>query len=45
MPPYATVLGDADVAAVISHIRTSWGNRGGAISEFAVSQQRGGAGS
>jgi mono/diheme cytochrome c family protein len=45
MPPYATVLSDSDVAAVISHIRTSWGNHAGAISEFAVSQQRGGAGS
>jgi mono/diheme cytochrome c family protein len=45
MPPYATVLSDADVAAVISHIRTSWGNQAGAVSEFAVSQQRGGAGS
>jgi mono/diheme cytochrome c family protein len=45
MPPYATVLSDADVAAVISHIRMSWGNQAGAVSEFAVSHQRGGAGS
>ena len=44
MPPYATVLGDADVAAVISHIRTSWSNRASAVSEFMVSQQRGSAG-
>ncbi|HWP11189.1 MAG TPA: cytochrome c [Ramlibacter sp.] len=43
MPPFATVLSDADVAAVISHIRTSWGNRAGAVGEFAVSQQRGGS--
>lgn len=41
MPPYATVLSDADVAAVISHIRLSWGNTAPAVSEFMVSQQRG----
>jgi mono/diheme cytochrome c family protein len=40
MPPYATVLSDADVAAVISHIRSSWGNHAGAIGEYSVSQQR-----
>jgi mono/diheme cytochrome c family protein len=45
MPPYATVLSDADVAAVISHIRRSWGNRASAVSEFTVGQRRGGAGS
>jgi mono/diheme cytochrome c family protein len=44
MPPYATVLGDADVAAVISHIRGSWGNHAPAVSEFMVSQQRSGIG-
>lgn len=40
MPPYATVLGDADLAAVLSHIRGSWGNHAGPVSELAVSQQR-----
>ena len=45
MPPYATVLSDADIAAVISHIRASWGNNAAAIDELTVSQQRGGAGS
>jgi mono/diheme cytochrome c family protein len=45
MPPYATVLNDADVAAVISHIRSSWGNRAPAVSEFTVSRHRGGTGS
>jgi mono/diheme cytochrome c family protein len=44
MPPYATVLGDADVAAVISHIRGSWGNKAPPVSELAVSQQRGSIG-
>jgi hypothetical protein len=37
------VLSDAQVAAVITHIRTSWGNRGTAVGEFTVSQQRGGS--
>ena len=40
MPPYATFLSDADVAAVLSHIRTSWGNQSGPVSEFSVTQQR-----
>ncbi|HWI79414.1 MAG TPA: cytochrome c [Ramlibacter sp.] len=45
MPPFATVLSDADVAAVISHIRSSWGNRAAPVSEFSVSQQRDSTGS
>jgi mono/diheme cytochrome c family protein len=40
MPPFATVLSDADVAAVISHIRASWGNHAFAIGELTVGQQR-----
>jgi mono/diheme cytochrome c family protein len=44
MPPFATVLSDADVAAVISHIRTSWGNQASAIGEISVGLQRGGGG-
>ncbi len=40
MPPYATVLSDADVAAVLSHIRGAWGNDAAAVSEFAVTRQR-----
>jgi mono/diheme cytochrome c family protein len=40
MPPYATLLSDADVAAVLSHIRMSWGNQSGAVSELEVTQQR-----
>jgi len=40
MPPFATVLSDADVAAVLSHIRASWGNDAPAVSELAVTQQR-----
>ena len=26
MPPYLLVLDDADIAAVLTHLRTSWGN-------------------
>jgi len=44
MPPFATLLSDDDVAAVISHIRSAWGNDAGAVSEFTVSQQRGSIG-
>ena len=41
MPPFATVLRDADVAAVLSHVRSAWGNRGAPVSELTVSRQRG----
>ena len=43
MPPFANVLGDADVAAILSHIRGAWGNRAAPVSELAVSQHRGGS--
>ena len=41
MPPFATLLSDADIAAVLTHIRTQWGNNAGAVSELAVAKQRG----
>lgn len=41
MPPFATVLPDADVAAVLTYIRASWGNRAAPLSELDVTQQRG----
>ncbi|HSV46804.1 MAG TPA: cytochrome c, partial [Ramlibacter sp.] len=41
MPPYATVLSDADVAAVLTYIRGAWGHQAGPVSELAVSRQRG----
>jgi mono/diheme cytochrome c family protein len=44
MPPFANELSDADVAAVLNHIRSAWGNRAAGVSELAVSQQRGGSG-
>ena len=40
MPPYLLILSDADVAAVLTHLRTSWGNRAPLVSEFEVSRQR-----
>ncbi|HSV78222.1 MAG TPA: c-type cytochrome [Ramlibacter sp.] len=40
MPPFATVLSDADVAAVLTYVRTSWGNRAAPVSELSVTQQR-----
>ncbi len=40
MPPYVLILTDADVAAVLTHLRTSWGNRAPLVSEFEVSRQR-----
>lgn len=43
MPPYALTLSDADVAAVLTYVRTSWGNRAAPVSELAVNQQRSGA--
>lgn len=32
MPPFAGVLSDDEIAAVVSYIRTSWGNRGAPVS-------------
>jgi mono/diheme cytochrome c family protein len=31
MPPYAQLLTDAEVAAVVTYIRTAWGNRGAPV--------------
>ena len=40
MPPFMLELQDGDVAAVLSHIRTSWGNRAGTVTELDVAQVR-----
>lgn len=32
MPPFAQILSDDEVAAVVTYIRSSWGNRGAAVS-------------
>ena len=31
MPPFSAALSDAEVAAVLSYVRASWGNRGAAV--------------
>ena len=40
MPPYQLVLDDKAVAAVLTHVRASWGNQAGAVSELEVSRYR-----
>jgi mono/diheme cytochrome c family protein len=41
MPPFAHVLSDGDVAAVVTYIRGAWGNRAAAVSIAEVSGARG----
>lgn len=40
MPPYQLVLDDQAVAAVLTHVRSSWGNQAAAVSELEVSRYR-----
>ena len=40
MPPFLLQLGDADVAAVLTHVRSSWGNQGAPVSALQVQQIR-----
>jgi mono/diheme cytochrome c family protein len=40
MPPFALSLSDHEVAAVLSHIRSAWGNRGGEVSRHDVDRLR-----
>ncbi len=40
MPPFAH-LSDADIAAALTYERTSWGNKGGAVTAAQVAAQRG----
>lgn len=42
MPAFAEQLGNAEIAAVATHIRTSWGNDAGPVEPEIVAQQRGG---
>ena len=41
MPPFSDTLNDEEVAAVVSYIRMSWGNRGGLVSPIDVARYRG----
>ena len=36
MPPFAQSLSDAEIAAVVTYIRTAWGNHGTPVTEGAV---------
>jgi mono/diheme cytochrome c family protein len=40
MPPFAGTLSDDDMAALLSHVRGSWGNAAPAVSAFEVSRYR-----
>jgi mono/diheme cytochrome c family protein len=40
MPPFVLALNNAEIAAVISHVRTTWGNRATPVSEFEVNTVR-----
>ena len=40
MPPFALTLSDNEVAAVVSYIRTSWGNRGAAVTAAEANELR-----
>ena len=40
MPPFRTLLQDAEIAAVASYLRQSWGHRAGAVSALDVQRVR-----
>lgn len=42
MPPFATVLSDADLAELLGFVRGSWGNRAPAVSALDVARARDG---
>ena len=41
MPPFSHVLTNADIAAVVSYIRNSWGNRAAIVTELEVLRLQG----
>lgn len=40
MPPFAGTLSDDDMAALLSHVRSAWGNKAAPVSAFEVSRFR-----
>ena len=40
MPPYVLQLDNSEIAALLTHIRTAWGNRADPVSELEVTQMR-----
>lgn len=41
MPPYVLTLTDADMAALLTYVRSAWGNQAGAVAELDVQRLRG----
>lgn len=41
MPPFAHLMSDSDVAAVVTYIRAAWGNHASAVSPLEVAGARG----
>ena len=40
LPPFAQVMSDQEIAAVVTYIRQSWGNRAAAVSSADVGRYR-----
>jgi mono/diheme cytochrome c family protein len=40
MPVFGTQLSDAEIAAVLTHVRSQWGNKGGPVNASEVATQR-----
>jgi mono/diheme cytochrome c family protein len=40
MPPFLLQLRDAELAALLSYVRSAWGNQAPAVSEFDINQLR-----
>jgi mono/diheme cytochrome c family protein len=40
MPPFVLVLDDSDIGAVLTHIRSSWGNQASVVSPLEVNRIR-----
>ena len=43
MPPFATVLSDAEIASLLGHLRSSWGHNASQPSVLDVNRMRGGS--
>lgn len=41
MPPFVLTLSDSDIAAILTHLRTQWGNQAAPVSALEVQQLRG----
>jgi len=44
MPPFVLLMDDSDVAAVLTHIRQSWGNQASEVTPLEVNRMRGNQG-